>query len=318
MNIAFTICSANYLSAALSLKESFQQHNKDPFYIVLADKSPIDKKENNIVEVEELGIDHETLGTLLEEYNIIEFNTAVKPFAFSWFYKTYKPEKVMYLDPDILVFDSLDIIWNAVERNDIAVTPHILSYEITPELYHLLIASINTGIFNLGFIAVSLNERTLRFLDWWQWHLKKYGHNRIPRGEFYDQKVMNLLPVFFDKLNILKHPGMNVAEWNFHERQLTAVGGEYYINDQPLIFFHFSGIRISSFEKNLHSNKLLQGTKDRELFRQVIDLYIQMNKKNGYEKFSQIPCYYKFRPNIHRDSRAKIYRYKVKKWLKLK
>lgn len=318
MNIAFTICSANYLSAALSLKKSFRQYNDDPFYIVLTDKSPVDKNENNIVEVDEIGIDQNTFQTLLEEYNIIEFNTAVKPFAFSWFKKTYKPGKMMYLDPDILVFDSMDIIWRSIEENDIAVTPHILSYEIKPDLYHLLIASINTGIFNLGFIAVSMNERTDRFLSWWQKHLKKYGHNRIPRGEFYDQKVMNLLPVFFDRLSILKHPGMNVAEWNFHERRLTVLNDRYYSNNEPVIFFHFSGIRISSFEKNLSGNKLLQGADNREVFKQLIEHYIEANKNNGHEKFSSISCYYKFRPNIHRDSRVKIYRYKVKKWLKLK
>jgi hypothetical protein len=318
MNIVFTICSANYLSAALSLKESFEKHNVDLFFVVLTDKSPIDKKANNIIEVEEIGIAKETFDTLLDEYNIIEFNTAIKPFAFTYFNKTYTPDKIMYLDPDILVFDSLNLIWKSIDDNDFAITPHILSPDISPDLYHLLLASINTGVFNLGFIAICMNERTVEILKWWQKHLTTYGHNRITKGEFYDQKVMNLLPVFSDRVSILKHPGMNIAEWNFHERQLTTEDGKYYSNNQPVIFFHFSGIKISSFEKNSAANRLLKSIHCMEAYRDIIDYYITMNKKNRHEAFSKIECCYNLKPNIHRDSRATVYKYKLKKWFKIK
>ncbi len=316
MNLVFTICSGNYLSEAFSLKETLSNRNADPFYIILADKSPIDKVENGIIEVGELGIEEELLQNLVSKYNIIEFNTAMKPFAFRYLYEKFKADKIIYIDPDIMVLDSLDLIWNSLNEYDFTVTPHILSHKIDPEKYHLLIASINTGIFNLGFLGLRVNETTQDFLAWWRDHLQQYGGNNIRFGQFYDQKVLNLLPVFYERVCILKHPGLNVAQWNFHERHLTKKDGQYFSNDKPLIFFHCSGVSISSFEDNLRNIQLLKSVMDCEVYRDLLEYYIGLNQKHRFQFFRSLRCAYDFHPDIHRSSKYTVYKYKIKKWLR--
>jgi hypothetical protein len=51
-----------------------------------------------------------------------------------------------------------------------------------------------------------------------------------------DQKWGNLVPVLFPGTHILSHRGMNVASWNFHERdvQVSEVGS-YLVDGDPLI-----------------------------------------------------------------------------------
>src|SRR5690554_4432392 len=219
MNIVFTICSSNYLSQALSLKSSFLKHNKETsFYIILADRKPNFINDEAIIEVEEIGIDSEIFKTLLTEYNIIEFNTAIKPFAFDFLVKSRKSNNIVYLDPDILVFQSFERLFIELNDYNFMLTPHILNPIKNKSFYKLLLDTINTGTFNLGFLGLNINETTIGFIEWWKSHLTHYGHNRILEGQFYDQKVMNLVPTFYEKVLVSRNPGRNIAEWNFHER----------------------------------------------------------------------------------------------------
>ena len=44
-------------------------------------------------------------------------------------------------------------------------------------------------------------------------------------------------------MQILRHPGYNMALWNLHERRLTCGEGTYKVNDaHDLVFYHFSGV----------------------------------------------------------------------------
>lgn len=318
MNVVFTICSNNYLSQALSLRESLKSTQKDiVLYIILADKKQDFYDDDLIIEVANIGIDMLVFETLLNEYNIIEFNTAIKPFAFYFLMQQKAASKIIYLDPDILVYHSLSTVWGELEENDFILTPHLLKPVENIELYHLLLGCINTGVYNLGFLAIRVNEVTKSFINWWKKHLTSFGHNDILNGQFYDQKVMNLLPAFFENVKISRHSGRNVAEWNLHERDLVFKDGSYYSNNVLLEFFHFSGVKISTYSQNILNNKLLEKSQSAVL-KSLIEKYIEMNIHFRYKERINTPCYYQLQPNIHRASRKEIYLYKLKKWLTLK
>ena len=50
---------------------------------------------------------------------------------------------------------------------------------------------------------------------------------------FTDQRWADFVPCFFEH-HILKDPGYNVAYWNLHARRLTADGGGYVVDGEPL------------------------------------------------------------------------------------
>lgn len=316
MKAAFTICSVNYLSLALTLKQSIRETNPElPFFIFLADKLNETVKDEAIITIEELQIPGNEFDTLIRNYNIIEFNTALKPFIIEFLDRKMGFSSVIYLDPDIVVYQSLDTIWNELGNADFILTPHIIEPIRDKDLDYLTLGAINTGVFNLGFIGLQLTDSSRKLISWWKRHLLQYGHNNILNGEFYDQKVMNLLPVFSDKTVISRNFGFNVAEWNLHERKLSKVDGIYFVNEKdPLIFFHFSGVKMTDAAANIQSNIQFKRAQSNEL-SELLSNYISANLENGYEQLKHIPCHYKLRPNIHRASRWEIYKYKLKSWL---
>lgn len=151
----FTICSNNYLAQAIVLGNSVKENNpNDNFSIFLCDKksSKINYEELPH-EVIELEIVEPNIVELAKKYNIIELNTAVKPTVFKYLFKN-GVEKAIYLDPDIFVFQPLDILNDELENYSILLTPHIFKPIPLDGKTPSESTFLNYGIYNLGFLAL--------------------------------------------------------------------------------------------------------------------------------------------------------------------
>jgi len=103
------------------------------------------------------------------------------------------------------------------------------------------ITSLATGIYNLGFLAISTRVEGRRFAKWWSERLLLFCHDDIPRGLFVDQRWCDHVPSFFENVRIIKDPGYNVASWNLSQRKLTIdKAGTILVNNHPLRFWHFT------------------------------------------------------------------------------
>lgn len=319
MDLIFTICSANYLASAKCLANSVFQTNTDvKFVYVIADKIneriPLKYFENTeYIEVEDLGISN--LNEFIDTYNIIEFNTAIKPFAIKFLTQKFQTNKILYLDPDIIVFNSLNEIFNKLNEYDFILTPHILKPIFDDNNYSHQKGALNTGVFNLGFIAINYNQESEKIIDWWALHMRNHGHCNSINGEFYDQKIMNLLPIFSNKVLIEKNPGYNVAGWNIHEREITKVDGKYFVNNKPLVFYHYSGfVKNKSLKLISHYNHLT--IEYNKYINEILCVYENALIRNNHNSLLKENCFYELKPNIHKVTRAQMLKYKLKKYFK--
>lgn len=244
-----TICSYNYLSYGINCCESFKQHNEFlDIYLLIVDKKNNEVEllnEDNIhyIYLEDLNIESSVLKEMEFKYNIIEMNTAVKP-AFVLYLMNMGYRNVFYFDPDIMCFSSIKTIEDKLSSYDAIVTPH----RITPIDNSKLLddsAFLNNGIYNLGFFAIRNTENGKRLLSWWSEKLKTQAFLDYSNGLATDQIWANFFPVFFDNIYVSKNFGMNVAFWNIEERKITKKNNIFYINDDKLVFFHFSGFSLS-------------------------------------------------------------------------
>ena len=245
MKVAFTLCSINYLAQAKSLSESLKKTNPDWHFIY----GIVDKNVNNVdlsfldgdtLFVEELGIN--SFNDMVKQYTIVELVTSVKPYYFTYLLGKYPDaDKIVYFDPDILVFTPLTDLEDKLDKFDIVLTPHFTT-PIQAEDKHLPteIHIFNTGVFNLGFLAVKRSPNTLAMLKWWEEKLLHDCIVDLTRGYFVDQLWMNLVPAYFKSVYIDQYPGYNMAHWNLHERTLSKVDGKFLVNGVPLVFYHFS------------------------------------------------------------------------------
>jgi glycosyltransferase involved in cell wall biosynthesis len=241
----FTIASKNYLAYARVLLESVRRWNPGyRLFLCLVDRidGVFDPSDEcfELVEVEDIAIPG--LTDMSIRYDIMELNTAVKPFMFQYLLDTTDLDSVIYLDPDIRVYAPLKHLERELAKGySLILTPHIctpVEDEKTPSEYNMLQA----GVFNLGFAAVSRSDEAKWFIKWWSSRLQTEAYADFSRNLFTDQRWCDLAPCFLERLLVFKAPGYNVAYWNLHERNVYQSGREWLVNGQPLVFFHFSGV----------------------------------------------------------------------------
>jgi len=236
----FTACSVNYLTKAVAMCRSALDNEPDATIIILlVDRRravQLSDKRIRIIWSEDLGA-HNYL-KLAFKYNIIEFNTSLKPLAALILLDLF--DRVIYLDPDICVYAPLTPVHQALETNSIVLTPHAMSPypgHSRPDDQDLL----RFGAYNLGFFGVRDDFNSRSLLTWWNEQCMSKCFYEPQVGFAVDQRWMDLAPSFFEGICTLKDPGLNVAFWNLHERCLSNVDGTWMVNDQfPLRFIHFS------------------------------------------------------------------------------
>ena len=250
----FTSANLQYLDRAALLAESMKDiHPEWESVLVLVDEFPRNNKGfDDLTKCFDLIITPaELLAPTVDSFNIedwlysltvVEACTAVKPFAFAYLAQLNRP--IFYFDPDIVVFSSMaEVLEDLTDQSSIAVTPHLLAP--SNDFQSILdneVGTLRYGMFNFGFLAVDpRKENAVKFIEFWKERLKRFCTEKTDEHVFTDQKWGNFLPSFYDDLKILRHPGMNVANWNIENRHISFnSAGELAVNNEPLVFYHFS------------------------------------------------------------------------------
>lgn len=238
-----TICSNNYLPQAEVFFASARAFHPDADLVLgLADAEHPDEHYPEGVEVltaDSLGIPD--FPSFAFAYDVMEFNTAIKPFLMlRLLERGYR--NVVYFDPDVELYRRLDELLALLDGGaSFVLTPHF-SDPPGPGASRTEHDIMQTGVYNLGFLAVSQSPETEPILRWWARQLRYDCVNAQHEGLFVDQKYMDLLPGLAAQAHVLRHTGYNVAYWNLPPRVLSATpGGIWQVDGRPLGFFHFSG-----------------------------------------------------------------------------
>lgn len=285
---AFTIVAKNYIGLAKILGQSLCQYNpKTDFRIYVADEF----KAKTATLPSEVIIAKDVLKELTEEqwtemsfkYDLTEFCTAIKPFCFEHVF-TDGYDKAYYFDPDIYIFSSIESISNALDTHSVTLTPQIAGIHPHYTGEHPEWAMNVNGIFNLGFCGIRNNEWGNRIIQWWKERLRDQAFADRSVGQFTDQKWMDWLPGFLgEQLYVQQSLGMNMAPWNYFERQLAKnVEGRLTVSfrtkdmpqrHDPLVFVHFAGYDYSQLKKGIVARKRIEDLKEYDDLALINDTY---------------------------------------------
>jgi glycosyltransferase involved in cell wall biosynthesis len=291
--LACTIVANNYLAYARAFTRSFlERHPQGKVCVLIVDRpQPGHRYEDEPFDVtfaDQLGIPG--FPHFAFRYSILELNTAVKPYFLLHLHRTFGCDRVCYFDPDILVLGDLSDLYGRLDGADAVLTPHLtapLQDDKIPSERDILVS----GIYNLGFLGISFNERTLPFLAWWARRLYRECLHDVANGFFVDQRWMDLAPAFLPRVEILRDPGYNVAYWNLAHRRISGQEGEWSVNGVPLRFFHFSGY-------DFQRRELISKFQNRFTFSERPDvlplfrLYAESIQREGQEKVQDFPYQY--------------------------
>ncbi|MFC4304622.1 hypothetical protein ACFO1S_14425 [Cohnella boryungensis] len=278
-----TIISMNYIAFARTLVKSFLEHHPTgKAFVLLADEADASLAEREEpfewVGLHEIGLPE--WPNLRFQYDVTEFNTAVKPFFLEYLLYKRGLESVVYLDPDTWITQRMDDFLRELPRHAIVLTPHLLSPlpddRQKPEEVDLL----RSGVYNLGFLALTRKDETLRMLKWWKARLTSYCVMDPAAGYHVDQRWMDMAPALFEGVHILKDKTYNVAYWNLHDRPVTLRNGSYEVAGSPLTFYHFSGMPadLSCISKHQTRHRWSSMPHLEQLFRE----YVAHLVANGY------------------------------------
>ena len=145
---------------------------------------------------------------------------------------------VSYIDADLMFYASPEPIFGELGSRSILIVPHRFPAHLRhKEVY---------GVYNVGWLSFRNDERSRKCLQWWRERCLEWCYDRVEPGKFADQKYLDEWQVRFPGVAVLEHLGAGVAPWNWMNHRIDLLDGEATVDHQPLIFFHFQGLKILS------------------------------------------------------------------------
>lgn len=167
-----------------------------------------------------------------------EFCWTMKPVFLQFILDRYPHiNRVTYLDADLCFFSDPAAIFFDAPHADILLTIHDF-------VDHLRHAENDCGRYNSGFISFRRSPTSENCLRWWKENCLIWCYDRTENGKFGDQKYLDLMPQIFSGVSEIKTPGVNIAPWNQSKFKFSIQNSSVYVNNSPLIFYHFCGLRI--------------------------------------------------------------------------
>lgn len=296
----YTSISCCYLPKARVLAKTLKEVHPDwHFTCVVADQcepgmdwaaEPFDA----VMTPDDLGVSDDP-GWLFR-HNVVELCTAVKSIALLKLFEQ-GAQKVVFLDPDIAVFGSLEETVQRLDRNPVILTPHqIVPQEGLANVMHHELYSMKYGVFNLGFLAVANRGQGVGFAEFWRDRLTTLCFDEVCNGMYTDQKWCDFVPVFFPETHVLRDPACNVSTWNLTRRLVAgSLADGFTVNGSPLKFYHYT-----SYDSGEGRAIIQREHPDNAALKELWDWYDEQLVADGQEELGSVPWFYDFFDNGER------------------
>jgi len=152
-------------------------------------------------------------------------------------------EMIAYLDSDLYFYSSPEPIYEEFRNKSIMIIPHRFS----PEKQYL---KEKAGKYNVGMLIFKNNKNGLDCLKWWRKKCLEWCFEYYDKGRLGDQLYLNDWPKRFFGVHVLRHKGADVALWNLSQYEIKKINNQIFIDDEPLIFYHFNSLKIYANSKS--------------------------------------------------------------------
>jgi hypothetical protein len=234
---------------------------------------------------------HETKlarGIVLLKYErkVHEYCWTLKPVICEYVLQNYTyVKRLTYLDTDLYFWGDPRVIFK--NQPDCSVLLSIEEKYSPRANQSAQRRSRITGLYNSGFISFRQDKIGLQGVRWWKEKCLESCKIAPEEGIFGDQKYLDELPDLFPSVCSITTPGANIGPWNELKYQFSNVDGTILIDDQVLIFHHFSGLRVTGKSRIQSVNRRNRRPFIYQLYREAIDDAIELVERidpdfNGY------------------------------------
>lgn len=169
--------------------------------------------------------------------SLVEYYFTCTPSLPIFIFENYPDVDLLtYVDSDFFFFSDPSFIVDNIRNNSITMTRHRFPLE-----YKYLEQSF--GIYNVGWLTFRRDDEALSCLHRWREQCIEWCYDRLENGRFADQMYLDDWPNRYKNIGIIEQLGINVAPCNLANYNLTIRNGCIFIDEEPLICFHFFGLK---------------------------------------------------------------------------
>jgi len=240
-----TYFDSNYLSYGLSLIRSLEKNCEISFtiYVLCLDQKTYSTLKSlnisavTLIKLSDIEIWDYSLLEAKSNRSLIEYYFTLSPILPLYVLETFKVDIIASLDADIMFFSSPSKIFEELDLKSI----YIIEHRFRPNFQDHDIS----GRFNVQCQLFRNNKIGIDCLNRWRKQCIQWCYDRNEDGKFADQKYLDEWPkIYGEELVISKNLGVGLAAWNVDGEEITRSKDGFLINGEPIIFFHFHGLKI--------------------------------------------------------------------------
>lgn len=146
-------------------------------------------------------------------------------------------ELLTYLDADLMFFSDVEPVFVEMAGASILAIEH----RYTPQLKNFE----PYGRFNVQWVSFRRDDDGLACLQEWRAQCLEWCFAHFQDGKHGDQKYLDAWPERYGaSFHSLRHVGAGLAPWNYPNYKIELRGSGIWIDDVPLIFYHFHQLQL--------------------------------------------------------------------------
>ena len=240
-----TVMDRNYLTRGLALYQSLRQHGPGyELHVLCMDEEAwtvldsLGLEGMRVVKLET--VMNERLRRASGDRTMQELSWTCKSFFMRWLLRQNPDIGLLsFADSDLFFYSDPDLALEELGSGSVGITGHRYPARLdpgpeTPSPY---------GTYNSGWVCIRRDARGLACLEDWTNRCLDWCYKRVEDGKCGDQKYLDDWPQRFEGVVVLEHKGVNLAPWNVENYDVSSRKGQVMVDGDPVIFYHFSGLR---------------------------------------------------------------------------
>ena len=142
--------------------------------------------------------------------------------------------RATYLDSDLIFFHSPDELWKEINNAPISMVEHRFSPGYEDKIIY--------GQFNVSWNTFDRSPTAQKALEWWAEACLEWCYDRVEGKRFADQGYLTQIYQNYHNVHVLNYPGINLAEYNLDQYELSLNKEGPLANGKPVIYWHMHSI----------------------------------------------------------------------------
>ncbi|CAK0763275.1 conserved hypothetical protein [Gammaproteobacteria bacterium] len=148
----------------------------------------------------------------------------------------HEVEIITYLDADLYFYGSPAALFKELSDQSVLIIEHRFPDYLEDKKKY--------GRFNVQYESFRRDEQGLACLRGWRNDCVAWCHDRLDGERYADQKYLDQWPRRYNRLVISQLKGAGLAPWNWARYPLSFAHGQFTVDGEELIFYHFHGVKI--------------------------------------------------------------------------